>query len=161
MKADGWKARAMARGRKEKPRGRGAGGVKVGWRVRRGRRRSGLRSIIVEGDQAPEEGNFRSRGVAGADQLGRINIERGRRGGLERIGGDGHRAAEQRGFAATAGSNAGGGAAGSKKRSGAEACGEKAFRFHGDGRRTLGNGSMLRKNENVARSEALERRLVL
>src|ERR1019366_8845755 len=127
MKADGWKARVMARGRKEKPRGRGAGGVKVGWRGGRGRHRSGLRSIIVEGDQTPEEGNFCSRGVAGTNQLGRIGIERGRGGGLERIGGDDHRAAKDSGLASAAGSNAGGGAAGSKKRGGAEACGEEAF----------------------------------
>src|SRR3989442_1087018 len=104
MKTGAWEARALARRGKEKPRGHEAGGAKIFGKALRGRRALDTRcgnqeSIIVKRDQAPEEGDFFSGRVAGARELRRVGIKCGWSGGLERVGGDRHRAAEDIGFA--------------------------------------------------------------
>ena len=56
---------------------------------------AGSASIIVEGDEAPEEGGLGAGGVTLAGEFGGVDRYGGGGGGLERIGGDRESPAEE------------------------------------------------------------------
>ena len=74
-----------------------------------------LGSVIVQGNEAPEQSGLGAGGVALADEFGGVDGGSGRGGRLEGIGGNGDGAAEEGGFLAAAWGRAGGAPGGKEK----------------------------------------------